>query len=937
MAVFSNFDFGKGLKKQAEAFARLPSAQRPKRHEALVKQLEAYANKYLYTVLTQSAQVNPGQLRTGAEALVDIAKLIDDPAPAYRTFTELAARSRKVAAVPQLGQLVDRLLEQKTDQKKERAALLTYRIVTGTLGSERYLGYLRERAHLTDEMSDWKEYAVGVGRLIRDGVVQANDEVIAETLQDLVNNKQSLGDQAVAIQQMLAESMLQRRNHRQAELILVDAAVAGKELPESFNETVETLLNARPECCWELHQLVLDRALKSYADGELDWPALLQRLARAKQHLEPLARYLVEHPLLAVNERIASYTLQTINNLPHEQAVPLRERWHSLVDKTGMHVAGATPPPVEQAEKFTETVPPPPSLGGEPAPSVPSAAILGVAEDEVVDAHQLRGMLEENVPLAEIDLVAARSILRQLSSSALPEWAPFEARLWLIEELARRGKERIALGLLEDLLTQPSAREAAMMRDRLGEDEFEQFARRLAQYAKGDYAGELQLRLVRLSLQRGFYSCALDVLRRLPADSPLRQQGFSELERAITRQANPAPAQLMTLAEGRRLVSDEPEAGLDTATTAALLAPHDPQIQSSYRRLTHALPPLTVGVRRASQALYLVTREDNLELLPTVMAEIQALATLPDAPLDEALQWMGQLRAVLEKLPAESQPARRREFLHLYLRLAAQRGSAQDAMPEVQQTLVGLSREDQIKALYSLQAAVPQAAVPLGEYAERLRNEAEAERRQQVESELQTARSNGRPLRYAAGEASPPDPDANAVDLEAIRRTEPWRRSLAVARRKRETGDTVGAIRELQAALEIEPLEAELSIELAECFTDDGSYNLARRIYVDTLERLESAHGKVELRLRGLYGLATVIEHIESPAAAMHHLEQLLIIRHDYRDSRERLARLKESINGGEEAEPLTPSAVAANLILDEILSLLEGEPQDAKVPEGSL
>src|SRR5688572_18499125 len=115
MALFGNFDFGKGLKKQAEAFSRAPSSVRGRKQPAMNKALDEYASKFLATVIAHSAQVTPGQLRTGAEALIEVAAILQEPAPAYRVFAELASRSRKVPAVPQLGQLVDRLLEQPTD------------------------------------------------------------------------------------------------------------------------------------------------------------------------------------------------------------------------------------------------------------------------------------------------------------------------------------------------------------------------------------------------------------------------------------------------------------------------------------------------------------------------------------------------------------------------------------------------------------------------------------------------------------------------------------------------------------------------------------------------------------------------------------------------------------------------------------------------------
>ena len=146
------------------------------------------------------------------------------------------------------------------------------------------------------------------------------------------------------------------------------------------------------------------------------------------------------------------------------------------------------------------------------------------------------------------------------------------------------------------------------------------------------------------------------------------------------------------------------------------------------------------------------------------------------------------------------------------------------------------------------------------------------------------------------------------------------------------SGDAEGAIRDLQAALELEPQEAELSIELAETFVDRHDYAISRKILGDTLESLGDA-GNVELRLRSLYCLATVIEHLENPAEAMHCLEELLIIRHDYRDSQERLETLKSKMQASE-AAPVAPSNIAANVILEGILDLLNARAEEAEVSD---
>jgi hypothetical protein len=345
------------------------------------------------------------------------------------------------------------LLEQPTEQVKERAALLTYRIVTGTLGSERFIEYLKERAHITGQTVDWKEYALGIARLIRDGVVQGNDELVSVTLQDLVNNKAQLGDQAIPIQQMLAESMIQRRNHRQAEFILVEAAISGAALPEPFYETVDALLATRPETCWELHQLVITRALTRYEAAELDWPTLLQKLAGAKLHEVQLLNFLLDNSLTGKDYHLEAYFRQNLQHLPEESRAELGARFEKLTGSSATLATSAVSAPASP----TEVAPPVPSLGRSARDAEP-LDYLGSAHG-LADTASLRVLLRDNVKPETVDVMSARALLRQLGTSGLPEWAPLEARLWLIEQLAGLSKERLALQLLDDLLQQSTPRE----------------------------------------------------------------------------------------------------------------------------------------------------------------------------------------------------------------------------------------------------------------------------------------------------------------------------------------------------------------------------------------------------------------------------------------------------------------------------------------------
>jgi tetratricopeptide (TPR) repeat protein len=910
MALFGNFDFGKGLKKQAEAFSRAPSSVRARKQPVMIKQLDEYASRFLATVIAQSAQVNPGQLRSGAEALLEVAATLHESASAYRCFAELAARSRKVPAVPQLGQLVDRLLEQPTDQSKDRATLLTYRIVTGTLGSERFIEYLKERAHLTAQTTDWKEYALGIARLIRDGVVQGNDELVSETLQDLVNNKAQLGDQVVPIQQMLAESMMQRRNHRQAEFILVEAAISGAELPDSFFETVDALLAARPETCWELHQLVITRALARFENGELDWPSVLQKLAAAKLHETQLITFLLEHPLTPKDPHLDVYIRQNLQHVPEESRAQLTQRYEQL---TGGRVLQPT---AQGASAASASVPPPPKLArasgeGEPLDYLQNAA-LGLA-----DVGSLRNLLRENVKVETLDMMSARALLRQLTNAGLPEWAPLEARLWMVEQLSGQSKERLAVQLLDDLLQQATPRETQQLRDRLGNDQTQGLAARLRKSLGARSNAEVWLRLVRITLNIGEFRSAKELVVEIDPETEQRKQAFAELEHWITRQAQPTPWMLITLSEARRDASDDAKAGFDVATQAALLAPHDANVQKAYSAWTGQLPAEVVHERRLSQGMYLLTRDERTELLPVVLGELESAHS---NGLDISA-WFEQLVPVIDKLRGASR-SKSREAL---LRLVA---TAHPAAFEVnfEQLTAELEDEDKYTLLKSISESDPVTREHLSTIMQRLSADAEERARARVETEIETARSSARPVRYSAGEIQPGEP------ASAPAAASPWRRSLAVARRKRVAGDIQGAIRDLQAALELEPQEAELSIELAESFADRQDYAISRKILGDTLETLGD-EGNVELRLRSLYCLATVIEHLDNPAEAMHCLEELLIIRHDYRDSQERLETLQSKMQAGE-AAPVAPSNIAANVILEGILDLLNARAEEAEVSD---
>jgi tetratricopeptide (TPR) repeat protein len=526
----------------------------------------------------------------------------------------------------------------------------------------------------------------------------------------------------------------------------------------------------------------------------------------------------------------------------------------------------------------------------------------------VIDAASLRKMLTENVVPAKLDLSGARTLLRQLSEAGLPEWAPFEARLWLIEHFIEQARERVAVQLFDDLLLQVGARESRLIQERLGPEAMQDLLERLRDAHGGRSLAETWLRAMRLCLAAEDFRQAAIVLAEIPAAEPQSRQAFSELEHWITRQKQPTPWMLMTLTEARRDLAEDPEAGLDVATQAALLAPHDANVQNAYRRWSQLVEPEVMARRRLSQALYLLTREARMELLPRVFADLESASQ--DGV--ETLEWLDQLLPVIVALRGISRSKARENMLR---QLTA---NYPERLAEVyDQLTLDLDDNEQFQLLRLLLETPGKSGSFLSSRMSALEDQLAGSTRAKVESELETSRHHRRPMRYSAGEvvpvASPPATKSSSS---------PWRRSLALARRKRVAGDSEGAIRDLQIALEMHPREAELNLELAEAFADQGQFKISRQIFVTVLDIL-GTEGNQECRLRALYGMATVIEHLDNPAEAVHCLEELLTIRHDYRDSQERLEELKQMLTAQAIHGDTAPSNIAANVILEAILELL--------------
>ncbi|UNM07121.1 MAG: tetratricopeptide repeat protein [Planctomycetales bacterium] len=315
--MLKRFDFGKSLNRQVEAYKRLNPQQQQKRRPALLKNLEDYARRYLEEVINPNA-ANPGQLKSGAENLVEAAAVLDDTRVAFDTFSDMVARSRKVPVVPGLAGLVDRMLELESDSRDNRLALLNWRITTGNMRPERHLSYLSERASLTNEVSHWKDFAWGLSQMISKGTVKQGDDLAVRSLETLIDNRQSLGDKAVEVTLMMAEAQILRKNDRLAEDMLVEIIAEGRSVGDDFFQLANSLLDHRPQCCWELHKIVMDNSVKEYRNGRIGWNVFSERLERSHQHPVEIANYLTNHKEMVRDEKLAVYTLKRIVKLDSE-------------------------------------------------------------------------------------------------------------------------------------------------------------------------------------------------------------------------------------------------------------------------------------------------------------------------------------------------------------------------------------------------------------------------------------------------------------------------------------------------------------------------------------------------------------------------------------------------------------------------------------------
>lgn len=696
--MFKSFDFGKGLTKQIEAYKRLsPKAQQAKLPK-MCAALQTYANNYMAAVL-KPGKANPGQLTNGAEAMLDAAVVLNDDKVIYATFAELVARSKKVPVVPSLHVLVDRVLETRTEMNEERAALLSWRITTGSLGPERFLEYLAERARLTANRSDWKDYAWGLDQLIKNGTLKLTGELTLKHLRDLMANKHRLGDRAVEVQLKMVDSHLQRNNQELAEELLIEVAADSSQLSETFVEAVERLLQVKPKAEWGLHTMVLNPLLADYAKGRVVWAQVLEKLDRVKHDRESVVDFLLSHDLMPRDEKLSLHALNLILQTKDQ------ERLHMLVERwTQRHIETDSPLPAEAVELIEKANAP---LGPESKAVLADDAVQQVADDtaqqaaddtvqQVADDRTLQAAdatarpgeasdLAESTSAPELEQrlakrwqadsgpETAREVIEELLATGAEQWQTAFAHRWLGTRLLAQEDAEAAVAHLRQLAIE-DAQTAAQLRGLILE-------------AAGDtLAPSIRLLLGEIELHSGNYGAAFMHAERLDDDEPGRSQLLGALETWIVAQSEPPPQMLMALGQTQRLAQGDPAAGLEPATTASLLAPEDDAIQSIYSQWVTALDQVELHWQRAQQATFLCVGENRPELLSVAIAEIDALTSASGEELpNEPLEWLNKLRPSLDEYNRDDNSELRKQWTRLYLTYVASSGN-EEAIPTAIQT-----------------------------------------------------------------------------------------------------------------------------------------------------------------------------------------------------------------------------------------------------------
>jgi hypothetical protein len=451
--MFKGFDYGKSLMRQVDAYRRMTLLQQGKRHPVLVKALEAYIKKFMQ-VLESPGSANPGQLKNGAEVMVESAIALQETDTTFAAFADMASRSRKVPVVPGLAGLVDRLLESPDEQKQYRVGLYNWRITAGSLRPERKLKYLSERAHLTQTVDHWREYAYGLLQLLDKKNIERTDKLALSTLDDLLANIKMLGDQGVPIHYLCIEVMLETNRSRQAEELLfelVREATDPHRLPRQFFNLAGELLIKRPDAGWELHQLMLDATIADYAAGKHGFSAVEKLIQREKGKSAELLNYLLNHEALVKDKRLSVVAMSKILGSPNMKRDPYIKRWYEAYENVRVE------PPAEVVAMIESAAQDQPAdvdallqaMSDEP---VPELALPAVGTEELV----FPPVLTASEPEEELDEATSAASEEDLLGGTL-----------VIEPAATAGDE-LAAEVAED-------EEALELEDEAGaeEDEYE--------------------------------------------------------------------------------------------------------------------------------------------------------------------------------------------------------------------------------------------------------------------------------------------------------------------------------------------------------------------------------------------------------------------------------------------------------------------------------
>ncbi|MCH7471839.1 hypothetical protein IIA79_02685 [bacterium] len=432
--------------KQVDAYRKLSPDQRKRREAHLSKQLDKYSKQFL-AAINDAGSANPGLLKNGAEALIEVTAILQNSEAAYVAYNEMVNRSRKVPVVPGLATLVDRLLELPTSLDRERAALLNWRITTGTMRLERRMQYLSERAQLTGEATDWKELLLSLQQQIKKGSLKPSDELVVSTLNTLFEHKIKLGEKAIMVSILHSESLLEQNKPRESEKVLEEVAIESNELPEEFFAQVEKQLKIRREASWELHQLLLMRALDALNEGRLSWSAVETRLDYAMLHKEELFDFLIEQEVLPREDRLSEFLVKQIIGMAPNKAQELLKRWRQALKRAGVEqpaVALALLDGTEGAQ-LTVAAEQPAELAETPPPTL--AGMLSQCSDE----EAVRKALQENIPQVELATEDTGQAIIDLGQAGVPKWVVYEAKLWLMEQLFAAGEYDAAEVFLDEV------------------------------------------------------------------------------------------------------------------------------------------------------------------------------------------------------------------------------------------------------------------------------------------------------------------------------------------------------------------------------------------------------------------------------------------------------------------------------------------------------